>query len=126
LAKIQGIITNSPAAAKSPEIVNRLTKVTREIKNVDNKVIRDNLGVNEVIFEEIIKKDPERWEALKNRIMAATETPSEAAGQAPASITAPQVKAQGISPNEEIRVAKDGRKIVYDKNTKQPIRVYGE
>jgi hypothetical protein len=81
LAKIQGIITNSPAAAKSPDIINRLVKVTREIKAVDNKVIGDNLGVNEVIFQELIQKDPARWESLKNRIMESTTTPSESAAK---------------------------------------------
>jgi len=31
-----------------------------------------------------------------------------------------------LTTNEEVRVAKDGRKIVYDKTTKKPLRVYGE
>lgn len=82
LARISGIISNTPAAAKSPEIVNRLVKVTKEIKAVDNKVIGDNLGVNEVVFKELIAKDPSRWEALKNRVMSSTEAPSEAAAKA--------------------------------------------
>jgi hypothetical protein len=31
-----------------------------------------------------------------------------------------------LAPNEEVRQAKDGRKIVYDKTTKQPLRIYGQ
>jgi len=87
LAKIQGIITNTPAAAKSPEIVARLVKVTREIKAVDNMVISSNLGINKVIFRDLIKKDPERWDDLVTQVMGATQTPSEAQGKAPAAAT---------------------------------------
>jgi hypothetical protein len=37
----------------------------------------------------------------------------------------PQAKTT-LAPNEEVRQAKDGRKIVYDKTTKQPLRIYGQ
>ena len=87
LAKIKGIITNTPAAANSPEIVNRLVKVTRDIKAVDNMVISSNLGINKVIFRDLINKDPDRWEDLVTQVMGATQTPSEAQGTTPAATT---------------------------------------
>lgn len=118
LQKIRGFITNTPAAARSPEIINRLEKVTREIKAVDNKVISDNLGVNEVVFQRIIQDNPERWEQLKNRVMEGTEAVGEAgSSKLPAESAAPTG-----SVTEVKRKTKDGKVAVFDANTKQFIR----
>lgn len=53
----------------------------KEIKNVDNEIIDKQLGIAEVAAEDIIKQDPQRWERLKNAIMATTESREQDAAQ---------------------------------------------
>jgi hypothetical protein len=125
-AEILGAIEGKPENVNTPEIKQHLLELTKDIKEIDNKVITGNLGIEGAVYSRLIEKYPDWWEGVKKQVIATTDLPGEAAGQAPSAATAPQAKSQGVSPNEEIRVAKDGRKIVYDKNTKQPIRVYGE
>ena len=78
----------------------------KEIKNVDNEIIDKQLGIAEVSAEDIIKQDPQRWERLKNAIMATTESMEQDAAKAAiyggeASTTAP-----AASPAEPSSAAK--------------------
>jgi hypothetical protein len=138
-AEILQKITGKPQNVNTPEIKQYLLDLTRDIKAIDNKVITDNLGIQAVIFRDLIRKDPERWNDLVAAITRTTEEPATSTGhgtlgassKAPGepgsskSVETPSGKSS-LAPNEEVRIAKDGRKIVYDKETKQPIRVYGE
>jgi len=77
LSELESYVTANPQDAHSPKVVKMLYEITKEIKEVDNKVVSDNLGINAAIFQDTIKKYPEWWANLSQQIMYATEAPSE-------------------------------------------------
>lgn len=68
-------ITAQPQALNQPAVMQTLKSTILGLKNVDNKVIQDNLGINAVAFEPIIKADPERWGRLTGAVVRTTEVP---------------------------------------------------
>jgi hypothetical protein len=54
----------------------------KEIKNVDNEIIDKQLGMVEVAAEDVIKQDQQRWERLKNAVIATTESMEQDAAKA--------------------------------------------
>jgi len=54
----------------------------KEIKNVDNEIIDKQLGIVEVAAEDVIKQDQQRWERLKNAVIATTESMEQDAAKA--------------------------------------------
>lgn len=60
--QLLGKITSSPQAINTPEVRDHLVRLTRELKDVDNKAINDNLGFNRVIFDELEKSDPAKFQ----------------------------------------------------------------
>lgn len=76
--KILGYISSNPAKANSPEVVQHLKKLAIELKQIDNKVINDNLGINAVTFKPLIDKDPERWHDMVKAVDNTTSNPGGA------------------------------------------------
>ncbi len=60
--EIISMLTGSPASVNTPQIKQHLEELTRELKDVDNKVINDNMGFNRVIFDELEKADPQKFQ----------------------------------------------------------------
>ncbi len=117
VSEVLTYITSKPQSARSPEVLARLTQIAKELKDVDNKVVRDNLGINAIGFEKIIKDDPERWAALGSAVMESTVNPpvSEPGAKPPVE--------SGAGVKSEIKQKqKDGRTAVFDKETKKFLR----
>lgn len=106
IAKVGELLSSNPQAVHTPEVVAHLAKITKELKEIDNKVISDNLGINHVIYKPLIEKDPARWQDLTNSIMGTTSDPAGSSGGA----------------NEVTRKTKDGKIAVFDGATKQFLR----
>lgn len=65
-------LTANPSAAGQPEVQKQIKQTVSEIKQVDNKIVKDNLGIAGVQFENLIKKDPERWNRLIDAVTKTT------------------------------------------------------
>lgn len=103
--RILGYISSNPGNANSPEVVQHLKKLAIELKQIDNKVITDNLGINAVTFKPLIDKDPERWHDMVNAVENTTTNPGGAtAGGA-------SVGPYGAS------VVKDGKNYIWNAST---------
>jgi len=79
-AALKTRITGNPQAANIPEIVNELKRVVTEIKDVDNKIIADNLDTFEATNSGYIDRNPDRWAKIKASVMRGTQS----SGAAPA------------------------------------------
>lgn len=82
--RILGYVTSNPANANSPEVVQHLKKLAIDLKQIDNKVITDNLGMNAVTFKPLIEKDPSRWHDMVNAVENTTTNPAGATSGGPA------------------------------------------
>lgn len=81
--EILGMLSGNPQAIKTPKLMQHLEELTRELKDVDNKVINDNMGFNSVIFDELKKSDPAKFEramsALSEMSVGVADNPTTAA-----------------------------------------------
>lgn len=68
LAKLREAITSKPQAANLPEWQNRLKEVANGLRQVDNKIIHDNLGINAVGYRGLINEDRGRWNDLVSAV----------------------------------------------------------
>lgn len=69
LANLKTLISSKPQMANQPEVVAQLKKVIGDIREVDNKVIQDNLNTYENIHSDTIKRNPEKWAKHKANIL---------------------------------------------------------
>lgn len=76
LNNLTTLITATPQAAKQPAIQAKLKEVVRSIKEVDNSIVRKNLGVEAVGFKKLIASDPDRWNELLTAVNSTTEDPT--------------------------------------------------
>jgi hypothetical protein len=87
--EILGLLSGNPQAIHTPKLMQHLESLTRELKDVDNKVITDNMGFNSVIFDELKKSDPQKFEramaALSEMSVGVADEPKGAAAQKTAS-----------------------------------------
>lgn len=81
-AALKTRITGNPQAANIPEIVNELKRVVTEIKDVDNKIIADNLNTFETTNSGYVERNPEKWEKIKASVMKGTQS----SGASPATV----------------------------------------
>ena len=88
--QILSLLSGKPSAVHTPEVLSHLTELTRELKDVDNKVINDNLGINSIIFDELQKADPQKFErvldALANTTVGVADnlkSPASSSGSRP-------------------------------------------
>lgn len=79
-AALKTRVTGTPNAANIPEIVNELKRVVTEIKDVDNKIIADNLDTFEATNSGYIERNPDKWAKIRASVMRGTQS----AGAAPA------------------------------------------
>lgn len=86
---IMTYITSSPTAAKQPAVRAKLRQVVQEIKDVDNKIIGDNMKVLEAAYPHLIQKDPQRWANVKLAVTGTTN-PTEGISGAGQSTNVPQ------------------------------------
>jgi len=70
--QLLGQIMGKPEAINTPEIRDHLVMLTRELKDVDNKAINDNLGFNRVIFDELEKNDPAKFQRAMSALSEMT------------------------------------------------------
>lgn len=70
-------VTSNPQAANQPEVQAKLKEIVADVKNVDNKIVGDNLGVAAVQFEKLIQSDPGRWQRMTEAVNKTTTAPSE-------------------------------------------------
>jgi hypothetical protein len=77
LSEVMTYISSKPQNAHNPEVVKRLKDIALELKDVDNKVIHDNMGIHAIAFKKLIATDPDRWQALQDSVMKTTENPGE-------------------------------------------------
>lgn len=73
MAAIRTFWLSKPSPANQPEVVERLRELITDIKEVDNKIIRDNIDAQEIAFRKDISTDPERFELLKENVLKITE-----------------------------------------------------
>lgn len=119
--EIISYISGNPQAIHTPAVRDRLVSLTKELKDVDNKVINDNLGFNRVIFDELEKSDPEKFkralESLGQMTVGVADNP-QAPGAKPATSAAPTA-------SPKIVIKKDprtGKRYEVDPITKQVLR----
>lgn len=93
--RILGYITSNAGNANSPEVVQHLKKLAIELKQIDNKVITDNLGINAVTFKPLIQKDPGRWHDMVNAVDETTTNPGGATAGGAAGPYGPSVVRDG-------------------------------
>lgn len=72
-----GKIQNKPKEAGSPETVKTLTSIVKGLKQIDNKIIKNNLDIVENSHSGLFKKDPERWKKIKEQVMKTTQGVTE-------------------------------------------------
>lgn len=134
LGPIATYLTGDPKAVISPE-------GTQAIKNfaIQSGFTADQLHENymqtrglNAAASRMVPEDKERLSKMSRGLSFEEATglkPEEWKKGAPSRTNKPGSELGGTSnlaPNEEVRQAKDGRKIVYDKTTKKPLRVYGQ
>ncbi len=78
-AALKTRVTGNPQAANLPEIVNELKRVVTEIKEVDNKIIADNLDTFEQTNSGYVERNPEKWAKIKASVMRGTQSGGAAA-----------------------------------------------
>lgn len=69
---LKTFLTSNPSAANQPEIQQQLKNTVNEIKRVDNKIISDNLGVEGIAFEGLIRRNPDRWKRMTEAVQGTT------------------------------------------------------
>lgn len=73
-AALKTRVTGNPNAANIPEIVNELKRVVTEIKDVDNKIIADNLDTFEATNSGYIERNPDKWAKIRASVMRGTQS----------------------------------------------------
>lgn len=100
-----GKIKGNPQAINTPEIRDHLVRLTRELKDVDNKAINDNLGFNRVIFDELEKSDPAKFQKAMEALGAMTVAVNDKAPGAKEPLGTPKMglptPAQNKLPSED-------------------------
>jgi hypothetical protein len=71
-------VTSNPKEFDNPAVRGRLKKVIDGIKQVDNKVISDNIGIEAATFKDLINKYPDWWSEVTNAVLKTTATGNEA------------------------------------------------
>lgn len=76
-ARLKQKITGTPSKAEIPGIIAELKSVISTIKEVDNKIIEDNMNIFEVSNKERLDRYPDKWNNLRGLIMGTTSTAGE-------------------------------------------------
>lgn len=92
-ANLKTRINGTPNAANIPEIVNELKNTVRDIKDVDSKIIQDNLDTFEATNSGYIERNPDKWSKIKSSVMRGTVSSSDSAAPAGAPAGAPATTA---------------------------------
>jgi len=80
LAKWQEYFKGYQATGLVPEeLQKQLFNLTKEIKDIDNEIVKNQQYIVDVGAEDVIKQDPDRWERLKKTVLFTTESAKEAA-----------------------------------------------
>ena len=95
---LKTFLTANPAAENQPEIQKQLGETVTEIKRVDNKIISDNMGIEGIAFEGLIKRNPDRWQRMMSAVTATTSGVSDStpASSGPPTLAPLPNKAQGL------------------------------
>lgn len=75
LTKLDEFITSNPKKANLPEWQKRLIDISNGLRQIDNKIIDDNLGINAVGYRGLIKEDPMRWNDMVDAVNKSTQSP---------------------------------------------------
>lgn len=75
--QILGMLSGNPSGVHTPQLLEHLKSLTQELKDVDNKVINDNLGFNRVIFDDLEKDDPAKFQKAMASLESMTVSPPE-------------------------------------------------
>jgi hypothetical protein len=70
--KLVTYVTSNPQAARQPEVQAKIRQMIADVKQVDNKTVKDNLASIEISRKWMVNKDPARWESYKNSILDTT------------------------------------------------------
>jgi hypothetical protein len=70
---VMTFITATPQAANTPAIRQKLIEVVKGLKQIDNKIIQDNLGIEAVVYEPFIKRHPDTWQRLTEAVGKTTQ-----------------------------------------------------
>jgi hypothetical protein len=100
-------VIGDPTALNNPEVLDKLKETVTSIKEIDNNVIKRNLGINAIMYEPFIKADPGRFQRLTNAIMETTLAPGEKAKEATATPTT-ETPGAGETPEQKIARLKAG------------------
>lgn len=76
-ANFKQFITSNPKAVNTPEVVSQLRDMIKDIKKVDNEIIKNNLDTVEQTHSGLIQKDAPRWSKIRGQVM-------KSAGESPA------------------------------------------
>ena len=71
-ATLKSQIMSSPQAINNPAVVEKLRQIVQEIKDVDNKIIKDNLDIAEVDYGEAVARNPSKWQKHRDAVMKTT------------------------------------------------------
>jgi hypothetical protein len=66
-------ISGKPQDGVPQPILDELRRRVLELKDVDNKIIKDNLSIAEITNRTAIQKDPARWQEFTRRVLGTTE-----------------------------------------------------
>lgn len=85
-ANLSTRIRSSPQSANQPDVVAKLKQMVMDIKEVDNKIIQNNLDTFEQTNSDYIERNPEKWNKIKASVMRGTLAPGDSpkGGQSPA------------------------------------------
>ena len=76
LKDIEMKVSENPKYLDQPGIVSQLRTSVQAIKDVDNKIINDNLDRVAISHQGIIASDPQRWERYKASIINSSVSPA--------------------------------------------------
>lgn len=77
-AKIVEFFTGRQAEDLVPmDLMRQMFNLTKEIKAIDNEIINNELEISSIGAEDVIKKDPARWERLKAAVLETGHSVSE-------------------------------------------------
>jgi hypothetical protein len=68
-------VTGRPQDAVPTKIVDEMRRKINEMKQVDNRIIYDNLRSAEVTYQGLKKSDPKRWKEYVDSITSTTDNP---------------------------------------------------
>jgi len=71
--KLIQYVTATPTALDNPDILNKLKQTILDLKEVDNKVINDNLGVWGAATMDWAARNPEEWSRMTGAVTTTTE-----------------------------------------------------